>query len=368
MVDRLSINIKITVILISTSIFFLLLCITACIILWENNVMYFALLCFLGMHGITFGIITGKLCINIASLKKILCGKKTSNNNNFLNLMYSELVKKINMQKYTIRQLEESISMDRKINSAMELYFDALHKELLKIVEQRDKELRKDQFIDRVMENIYDNIHVALDKIVKDKSDELKNARKEIGRYSDYVSEMVYHKTKHLSEENQRLKEIAMTDDLTGLSNRRGFYFLVKNRLKQAVEKKLKISLLFVDLDGLKTVNDTFGHDEGDYVLREAAWILCKSLRGDDLISRYGGDEFILFIETEDVNKVLERIADNAASYNHRSARPYHISLSIGYKSLVPNFRTSIERIIRQADRHMYKMKSKKKLNGILRV
>ena len=96
-------------------------------------------------------------------------------------------------------------------------------------------------------------------------------------------------------EQEQALRSLTIIDDLTKLYNRRGFLTLAERHLKLAVRKKTGVFLLFADLDGLKIINDTFGHLEGDRALIDAADILRASFRSADIIARLGGDEFTVF-------------------------------------------------------------------------
>ncbi|MBI5664544.1 MAG: diguanylate cyclase, partial [Nitrospirae bacterium] len=93
-----------------------------------------------------------------------------------------------------------------------------------------------------------------------------------------------------------KLKSAAVTDELTGLFNRRGFFTLAEQQLKMADRLKKKMSLLYLDLDNLKVINDELGHKIGDEALWDAAGIIKNSVRGSDIIARIGGDEFALLL------------------------------------------------------------------------
>ena len=272
-----------------------------------------------------------------------------------------DLQKEIKDQKKRIKELEDAIANEKKINAFMDQYFDALYKELNTISAQKDKEIEHIKYIDTVMEKVYDNIHKALDSTVKEKESELESAKDEIDHYKNYLNKEINKKTKELSYENTKLKQLAMTDELTNLSNRRGFIFLGKSKLIKAMKKKQKISIFFIDLDNFKNINDKYGHKEGDYLLKQVAWVLCKSLRGDDLISRFGGDEFVLFIQTDNHNAVRNRINENIQDFNNTSGKPYSMSLSIGVESLIPDSKTKLAPILKKADKNMYKEKKQKK-------
>ncbi len=275
--------------------------------------------------------------------------------------MMLEIMHHAIVQKKAIIQLENAIEEDKKIDNAMAKYFDALYTELLKLADQREKELQKDKFIDRVMEAIYDNIHIALHDMVNEKTNNLEEAQNTIKKYETYIKEIIHEKTKKLNEENLKLREMAITDDLTGLCNRRGFMMLTQERMNEAVRQKQRISLLFIDIDNFKGINDAFGHDEGDYLLKQTAKVLCSSLRSDDIISRYGGDEFVVFMQSVDTDAVITRIDQNCEKFNRDSSKVYKLSLSIGNCSLFPDSQNAIDIMIREADNKMYLNKSIRK-------
>ena len=113
-------------------------------------------------------------------------------------------------------------------------------------------------------------------------------------------------------EQEQALRSLTIIDDLTKLYNRRGFLTLAERHLKLAVRKKTGVFLLFADLDGLKVINDTFGHLEGDRALVDAADILRASFRSADIIARLGGDEFTVF--------PIEAAAESGADADRRGS------------------------------------------------
>ena len=129
------------------------------------------------------------------------------------------------------------------------------------------------------------------------------------------------------------LRGLAMIDELTGLYNRRGFLSIGEQHLKLANRTKRELLLLFVDLDHLKQINGTFGHQEGDQALIETATILTETFRRSDIIARIGGDEFaVLAIETRknNVESLTTRIQENLDAFNAGGNRPYRLSLSVG--------------------------------------
>lgn len=156
--------------------------------------------------------------------------------------------------------------------------------------------------------------------------------------------------------QEERLKDMAILDELTGLYNRRGFMALASQHLKQARRAKRRALLLFADLNGLKSINDTHGHADGDRALVMAAEVLNRTFRDSDVVARIGGDEFaILAIEadTESVEAIKARLQSALDSAN-RGNRPYEISVSVGIVPYDPDTHSSVEELMAFADREMY--------------
>lgn len=175
------------------------------------------------------------------------------------------------------------------------------------------------------------------------------------GRVSHYVG--VKEDISAIKETEQQLRLLSQTDPLTGLLNRRGFFASGEQHLRVADRLGQPVRLLYVDVDGLKFVNDAFGHAEGDRALREAGILLTQTMRSSDVLGRVGGDEFaVLVIETgAGVEERLEnRLQEKLASLNRRSVRPWTLSLSIGAAVRPPRAGTSLETFLAEADRTMY--------------
>jgi diguanylate cyclase (GGDEF)-like protein/PAS domain S-box-containing protein len=166
-------------------------------------------------------------------------------------------------------------------------------------------------------------------------------------------------------EQEQALRSLTIIDDLTKLYNRRGFLTLAERHLKLAVRKKVGVFLLFADLDGLKAINDTFGHLEGDRALIDAADILRNSFRSADIIARLGGDEFTVFpIEAaaESAGILIGRLEDQLRRHNEvNAARGYRLALSVGIARYEPDSSWSIDQLLEHADRALYQQKRQKK-------
>lgn len=161
-------------------------------------------------------------------------------------------------------------------------------------------------------------------------------------------------------KEREELRAISLVDELTGLYNRRGFLTLADQQLKLADRTKKGMLILFVDLDHLKQINDTFGHPEGDLALAETASILKRTFRKSDIIARIGGDEFaVLAIEShKDHARILHsRLEKNIAEHNAQRDSRYKLSVSVGITFYDPESPGAIEELLSQADKLMYEHK-----------
>ena len=165
----------------------------------------------------------------------------------------------------------------------------------------------------------------------------------------------------YLFQETQRL---TIQDDLTKLFNSRHLNHLLQLELEAAKKEGRSLSLIFLDLDGFKAVNDNYGHLQGSQSLVEIAEIIQAATRESDTAGRYGGDEFMLILPDTDMEaayKVAETIRDAIAAYK---LKDINMSASIGL-ACYPLHGTSKERLIRLADRAMYRVKENGK-NGIM--
>jgi len=165
-------------------------------------------------------------------------------------------------------------------------------------------------------------------------------------------------------EMEEALRALSLTDELTGLYNRRGFFTLTDQFLKLARRQKEGIFMLYADIDNLKEINDTFGHKEGDIALIETADILKKNYRESDIIARIGGDEFVIIpIGTtgDNIDIITSRFEKSIEIYNSKSKREYKLSLSYGLAYYDPENPCSIDELLTQADKTMYEHKRYKK-------
>jgi two-component system cell cycle response regulator len=162
----------------------------------------------------------------------------------------------------------------------------------------------------------------------------------------------------------QELKSLAITDELTGLYNRRGFLVLAGKQLEMAARVKKLLWLIYLDIDSMKWINDNLGHKQGDDALISMADILKQTFRESDIIARIGGDEFAIVALNEfepDPYKMVTRIQENIANFNANKGRPYKLSVSTGLVACdsVPD--RNINELLSIADRFMYEEKKSKK-------
>jgi len=161
----------------------------------------------------------------------------------------------------------------------------------------------------------------------------------------------------------EQILAISITDQLTGLHNRRGFLTLAEQHLKLSSRTKMGMLLFFADLDGMKRINDTLGHEEGDRALTDVAVILKETFRSSDIIARIGGDEFaILTIDTNGISSeiIMTRLQDHVDKHNNKRGRRYKISISMGTAYFDPDNPHSLDELMSHADKLMYDQKRSK--------
>ncbi|MEH2375205.1 sensor domain-containing diguanylate cyclase [Nostoc sp.] len=152
------------------------------------------------------------------------------------------------------------------------------------------------------------------------------------------------------------VRQLSLTDELTGLHNRRGFFLLAEQQLKIVHCMKVFCWVIFIDLDGLKLINDTLGHDMGDALIVDAAQLLKQSFPNPDIVARLGGDEFIVFISSyfQDADSIQVCLQANIANFNQQQNRSYELSMSMGIERYSPESNMSLEELIAKSDELMY--------------
>ncbi len=162
----------------------------------------------------------------------------------------------------------------------------------------------------------------------------------------------------------QRLRRMSVMDELTGLYNRRGFFSLAQRQLKLAERAGAEMILFFADLDRMKWINDTYGHQEGDRALVETASILKEAFRATDIVARTGGDEFaILAIHatSKTAGSLIKRLEQHLSDFNSVGSRPYVLTLSTGFAVYDPVHPSALDDLMAEADKAMYKAKGSRR-------
>ena len=168
-----------------------------------------------------------------------------------------------------------------------------------------------------------------------------------------------------IKENNQLLSELSRMDELTGCYNRRGFFEEVRKRLRDESRNGCEAVMIFADLDCLKTINDRFGHEEGDFAIRSASQILCRSFE-NEIVGRIGGDEFVMFSYLESditIPEIRDRIDRTGAEYNEENCadKPYIVHISVGVYTFRCTPTVAISELLSHADILLYEQKRHKK-------
>ncbi|HET7109113.1 MAG TPA: GGDEF domain-containing protein [Candidatus Acidoferrum sp.] len=168
---------------------------------------------------------------------------------------------------------------------------------------------------------------------------------------------------------DREIRSLAVTDELTGLYNRRGFLASAMHQLKLAHRQSQDVLLLFFDMDNLKGINDAFGHREGDLAIVRAADALEKTFRDSDILARVGGDEFsVLATEASTSNReaIVARMDRSLEKANAEESR-YKLSFSIGIARFDPETTSSLGELMARADQDMYADKNQRTGSASLR-
>jgi diguanylate cyclase (GGDEF)-like protein/PAS domain S-box-containing protein len=184
--------------------------------------------------------------------------------------------------------------------------------------------------------------------------DEKGNPKEIIGTWRDVTDRKQMEET---------LRTLSLIDELTRLYNRRGFFALVEQQMKIANRTGKGMIVLFADLDGLKQINDSLGHQAGDKALIDIADILRETFRESDIIARIGGDEYVVLIlePLDGVNLFSKRLSERIGFYNRRDGINYKLSISTGIAIYDPQYPCSIDELLKRADTLMYEQKREKK-------
>ncbi|AKA69069.1 GGDEF domain-containing protein [Clostridium scatologenes] len=229
---------------------------------------------------------------------------------------------------------------------------------------KESKELIKSEKHDKkvLIEN-FSQVIEKFDKMIRD--------AEKIIKISDGQQEYLHRIQSDLKKEiedriraEEKLKYFAAIDTLTGCYNRGMGIALLENEIKSIRRNKGIFSICYIDVNGLKYVNDNFGHFEGDELIVTMCKSIKKAVREKDILCRLGGDEFLVLFsnsEIKNVENIVERIKSNISMENEKKIKPYYISFSYGIFEVDYDSNLSIDEIIRKADAKMYENKQKYK-------
>ena len=167
-----------------------------------------------------------------------------------------------------------------------------------------------------------------------------------------------------LERHSDQLQALSLLDELTGLYNRRGFLTLAEQQRRAGQRARLYHHLIFLDLDGMKGINDHLGHAQGDVALQDTARLLRSVFRESDILARLGGDEFVIFAASGTVDgdrPILARVREALRLYNEAATRPFKLEMSIGATPCDPEHPRPIDELLRVADALMYEQKRQRK-------
>lgn len=171
----------------------------------------------------------------------------------------------------------------------------------------------------------------------------------------------VHLRLRRMLKEREKFKRLSLIDQLTRIPNRRYLFQELKKYFKRHKEEKKPLALLMIDVDDFKKVNDTYGHEAGDEILKKVANIISRSVRKFDLVGRYGGEEFIVVLPDADIEKaveIAERIRKNVESQTFMiDSNEIKVTVSLGVAELLKDNPRSVNDLIKIADMRMYRAK-----------
>lgn len=202
--------------------------------------------------------------------------------------------------------------------------------------------------IDKIL--LFD-LSLIFDTYIHSLMDEVRRSQEELENYTESLEHVINDRT-------ELLKEQARVDGLTGLINQSHFYEELRKELSRGQRRGHTTSLIYCDLDGFKALNDTHGHRTGDEVLKEVASALKESVRRDEPVARYGGDEFCIIIPEGSINDA-RTLAGRVNEVIKNRLSNYDISCSIGIASSSPSQLLDTAALVKAADKAMYTAKQK---------
>ena len=210
------------------------------------------------------------------------------------------------------------------------------------------------------MENV--SLQADLENRVRSRTLELEEARERLKVANLHLARLNARLSEEIAERHRaetEARQLSLTDELTGIRNRRGFFLLAEQELKVARRASGACTVLFVDIDGLKRINDALGHEVGSEVIRDTAAILRSVVAEGDIVGRVGGDEFAVYSPGGGPGEEVLRARLLAAveTLNAHSERPYTLSLSVGLAAIRVEQTTVLDELLAMADGDMYRHK-----------
>jgi len=199
---------------------------------------------------------------------------------------------------------------------------------------------------------------MAKSKRDSEKHDVFESVKKKINVLEPHFKEQISKIIENIGNSLTMLYDAATRDEKTGLFNHRFFKTVFEMELEKAKREKSKMSLIIIDIDFFKKLNDTYGHLFGDEILKELAGVLLKQLRRYDVLARFGGEEFFVLLPNTNISKA-RKIAERLRKSLHSSKklRKYGVNISLGVTSYIE--RDNMERMIKRADKALYVSKEK---------
>lgn len=168
----------------------------------------------------------------------------------------------------------------------------------------------------------------------------------------------------HLNKAMDELNRLYVIDPLCNIYNRNGFMNITEDMFKECAANKLRMMISFIDMDGLKYINDNYGHNEGDFAIQRLAGVIRECCGTKYICARFGGDEFVILgtnVQESDADELSRSFNEALGNINSIIQKPYTISASIGSINLIPQNSDTLHNIINQADDKMYEIKKQKK-------
>lgn len=243
---------------------------------------------------------------------------------------------------------------------------DIIGKSIYRFVAEEDRHRLKDQ-LNRVRTKSDEAIHFEEYTLVKGSGEKINVEATSMEFLIDEYGMVltVLHDISYRKKEEEMVREMAYVCQLTQLPNRRKLGEALNKKIVDSKQKNQVFYLLFIDLDGFKSVNDTLGHEAGDAVLQMAAQRLSHCIRNRDFVSRYAGDEFIILLSDvgqEDAINIANRIILAMKSTMIIKGKAVNVTASIGISNF-PQDGENAEELIKRADMAMYEAKQKGKNN-----